>query len=152
MTTTQTIPTRPTPKVAVVTGASQGIGAGVVAAYRKLGWAVAAYRKLGWAVVATSRSIPVSDDPGLITEQGDVADPVTADRVVATVVERFGRLDALAAPPGFEDAIAWIAAAAPNEPSRWHVSFTVADWDQTVASDSGPRSLGKTTPNGRVQR
>lgn len=85
MTPTQTIPTRPTPKVAVVTGASQGIGAGVVAAYRKL----------GWAVVATSRSIPVSDDPGLITVQGDVADPVTADRVIATVVERFGRLDTL---------------------------------------------------------
>lgn len=85
MTTTQTIPTRPTPKVAVVTGASQGIGAGVVAAYRKL----------GWAVVATSRSIPVSDDPGLITVRGDVADPVTADRVIATVVERFGRLDTL---------------------------------------------------------
>lgn len=85
MTTAQTIPTRPTPKVAVVTGASQGIGAGVVAAYRKL----------GWAVVATSRSIPVSDDPGLITVQGDVADPVTADRVIATVVERFGRLDTL---------------------------------------------------------
>lgn len=77
MTTTQTIPTRPTPKVAVVTGASQGIGAGVVAAYRKL----------GWAVVATSRSIPVSDDPGLITVQGDVADPVTADRVIADIVD-----------------------------------------------------------------
>lgn len=85
MTTAQTMPTRPTPKVAVVTGASQGIGAGVVAAYRKL----------GWAVVATSRSIPVSDDPGLITVQGDVADPVTADGVIATAVERFGRLDTL---------------------------------------------------------
>lgn len=92
MTTTQTTPAsarslsaRPTPKVAVVTGASQGIGAGVVAAYRKL----------GWAVVATSRSIPVSDDPGLITVQGDVADPATADRIIATAVERFGRLDTL---------------------------------------------------------
>lgn len=92
MTTTQptpasarTLPTRPTPKVAVVTGASQGIGAGVVAAYRKL----------GWAVIATSRSIPMSDDPELITVQGDVADPATADRVIATAVERFGRLDTL---------------------------------------------------------
>lgn len=92
MTTTQTtpasartLPTRPAPKVAVVTGASQGIGAG----------AVAAYRKLGWTVVATSRSIPMSDDPELITVQGDVADPATADRVIATAVERFGRLDTL---------------------------------------------------------
>ena len=51
MTTTQTtpasartLPTRPAPKVAVVTGASQGIGAGAVAAYRKLGWTVVATR------------------------------------------------------------------------------------------------------------
>ncbi|MER8162261.1 SDR family oxidoreductase [Streptomyces sp. NPDC094472] len=41
-------------KVAVITGASQGIGAGLVAAYRKL----------GYAVVATSRSIAESPDMG----------------------------------------------------------------------------------------
>lgn len=40
----------------------------------------------------------------------------------------------VATPSGFEDAIAWIASAAPNEPPRWHVSFTVADRDQTVAA------------------
>src|SRR6476620_5153405 len=92
MTTTQTtpvstrsLPNPPNPNGARLTGASQGIGAGVVAAYRKL----------GWAVVATSRSIPVSDDPELITVQGDVADPATADRIIATAVERFGRLDTL---------------------------------------------------------
>jgi predicted enzyme related to lactoylglutathione lyase len=36
-------------------------------------------------------------------------------------------------PAGFEDAIAWIAAAAPDEPPHWHVAFTVADRDRAVA-------------------
>ncbi|MFE9497590.1 SDR family NAD(P)-dependent oxidoreductase [Streptomyces collinus] len=72
-------------KVAVITGASQGIGAGLVEAYRKL----------GHAVVATSRTIAPSDDGDLLTVQGDIADPATAERVVAAAVERFGRVDTL---------------------------------------------------------
>ena len=72
-------------KVAIVTGASQGIGAGLVTAYRDH----------GYTVVATSRSIGNSDDPGVVAVPGDIADPSTADRVVATAVERFGRIDAL---------------------------------------------------------
>ena len=72
-------------KVAVITGASQGIGAGLVAAYRKL----------GYAVVATSRTIAPSDDAGVLTVQGDIADPATAERVIAAAVERFGRIDTL---------------------------------------------------------
>ncbi|MGW1887754.1 SDR family NAD(P)-dependent oxidoreductase, partial [Streptomyces sp. NPDC001970] len=43
-------------KVAVITGASQGIGAGLVEAYRKL----------GYAVVATSRGIAASQDPHVL--------------------------------------------------------------------------------------
>ncbi|MFD9002462.1 SDR family NAD(P)-dependent oxidoreductase [Streptomyces sp. NPDC059582] len=72
-------------KVALITGASQGIGAGLVEAYRKL----------GHAVVATSRTIPESHDQNLLTVQGDIADPATAERVVAAAVERFGRVDTL---------------------------------------------------------
>jgi NAD(P)-dependent dehydrogenase (short-subunit alcohol dehydrogenase family) len=72
-------------KVAVVTGASRGIGAGLVEAYRKL----------GYAVVATARSIPESDDPGVLAVAGDIADPATAERVVAAALERFGRIDTL---------------------------------------------------------
>ncbi|ALV30981.1 SDR family oxidoreductase [Streptomyces sp. CdTB01] len=72
-------------KVAVVTGASQGIGAGLVEAYRKL----------GHRVVATSRSIPDSDDPDVLTVRGDIADPATAERLAAETVERFGRIDTL---------------------------------------------------------
>jgi NAD(P)-dependent dehydrogenase (short-subunit alcohol dehydrogenase family) len=72
-------------KVAVITGASQGIGAGLVDAYRKL----------GYRVVATSRTIAASQDPDLLTIQGDIADPATAERVIAASTERFGRIDTL---------------------------------------------------------
>jgi len=72
-------------KVAVITGASQGIGAGLVDAYRKL----------GYAVVATSRSIAPADDAGVLAVPGDIADPATAERVIAAGTERFGRIDTL---------------------------------------------------------
>ncbi|MFF7753176.1 SDR family NAD(P)-dependent oxidoreductase [Streptomyces sp. NPDC007971] len=72
-------------KVAVITGASQGIGAALVDAYRKL----------GHAVVATSRTIAPAEDAGLLTVPGDIADPATADRLVSAAVERFGRIDTL---------------------------------------------------------
>jgi NAD(P)-dependent dehydrogenase (short-subunit alcohol dehydrogenase family) len=72
-------------KVVVITGASQGIGAGLVDAYRKL----------GYAVVATSRGIAASEDPNVLTVQGDIADPATAERVIAAGLERFGRIDSL---------------------------------------------------------
>jgi NAD(P)-dependent dehydrogenase (short-subunit alcohol dehydrogenase family) len=72
-------------KVAIVTGASQGIGAGLVTAYRKL----------GYSVVATSRSIGDSDDPDLLTMRGDVAEPGVGARVVDAALARFGRVDTL---------------------------------------------------------
>jgi NAD(P)-dependent dehydrogenase (short-subunit alcohol dehydrogenase family) len=74
-----------TPHVAVVTGASQGIGAAVAAAYRKR----------GYAVVANSRSIAPSDDPLLLTVAGDIADPAVGVRVVEQALEAFGRVDTL---------------------------------------------------------
>jgi NAD(P)-dependent dehydrogenase (short-subunit alcohol dehydrogenase family) len=72
-------------KTAVITGASQGIGAGLVDAYRKL----------GYGVVATSRGITPASDAGIVTVQGDIADPDTAERVIAAGMERFGRIDTL---------------------------------------------------------
>ncbi|MFG2359723.1 SDR family NAD(P)-dependent oxidoreductase [Streptomyces sp. NPDC048521] len=74
-----------TQKVAIVTGASQGLGASIVDAYRKH----------GYAVVATSRTIGPSGDPDLLTVRGDIADPATAERVIAQGLERFGRIDSL---------------------------------------------------------
>jgi NAD(P)-dependent dehydrogenase (short-subunit alcohol dehydrogenase family) len=72
-------------KVAIVTGASQGIGAGLVEGFLAK----------GYRVVANSRSIKPSDKPDLVTVAGDIADPQVAKRVVATAIERFGRVDTL---------------------------------------------------------
>ncbi len=72
-------------KVAIITGASQGIGAGLTSAYREL----------GYAVVATARSIGTSEDSGIVTIGGDIADPDTAQRVVDEAIRRFGRIDTL---------------------------------------------------------
>ena len=69
----------------MVTGASQDIGAGLLQAFRDR-----SYR-----VVATSRSIKPVSDPNIVTVQGDVAAPDTAERVFKTAVERFGRVDTL---------------------------------------------------------
>ena len=74
-----------TGKVAIITGASQGIGAGLVAAYRAR----------GWAVVATSRTIKPAEDPDLLAVAGDLADPATADRITGAALDRFGRIDTL---------------------------------------------------------
>jgi NAD(P)-dependent dehydrogenase (short-subunit alcohol dehydrogenase family) len=72
-------------KVAIVTGGSQGIGAGVVAEYRRR----------GWAVVATSRSIEAEEGPGLLTVDGDISDAGTTDRIISAALGRFGRVDTL---------------------------------------------------------
>jgi NAD(P)-dependent dehydrogenase (short-subunit alcohol dehydrogenase family) len=72
-------------KVAIVTGASQGIGAGLVEAFRRN----------GYAVVANSRSIGPSSDEGVVTVAGSISDRAVAERVVATAIERFGRVDTL---------------------------------------------------------
>ena len=73
----------PGQRVAVVTGGSQGIGAGLVAAYRQR----------GWAVVANSLHIKESNDPDLLTIAGDVSQQSTADQIVGQALDRFGRID-----------------------------------------------------------
>jgi NAD(P)-dependent dehydrogenase (short-subunit alcohol dehydrogenase family) len=75
----------PGQKVAIITGGSQGIGASLVAAYRRQ----------GWSVVATARTMKPTEDSGVLTVEGDIADPATADRIVAAAVDRFGRIDTL---------------------------------------------------------
>jgi predicted enzyme related to lactoylglutathione lyase len=51
-----------------------------------------------------------------------------------------------AAPPGFADAIGWLAQVGPDEEPHWHVSFTVADRDATAraAERLGGTVLGRT--------
>src|SRR5664279_4437216 len=60
-------------KVAVVTGGSQGIGAGV----------------------AASRTVKPARDPAVLAVPGDVSDPDTIDRIISGALESFGRIDTL---------------------------------------------------------
>ena len=74
-----------TGQVAVITGASQGIGAGLVAGYRGR----------GWAVVASARTIGPSGDPDVLSVAGDIAQAATAGRIIDAALDRFGRIDTL---------------------------------------------------------
>jgi NAD(P)-dependent dehydrogenase (short-subunit alcohol dehydrogenase family) len=72
-------------KVVVVTGASQGIGAALVAAYRER----------GYGVVATARSLKPANDADILAVPGDIADRKTAQQAISAGVARFGRIDTL---------------------------------------------------------
>jgi NAD(P)-dependent dehydrogenase (short-subunit alcohol dehydrogenase family) len=99
-------------KVAVITGASQGIGAGLVKAYRDR----------GFRVVANSRSIRSSDDPHVVTVAGDIADPAVAGRVISAAVEKFGRVDTLVNNAGIFTA-------------KPFTEFTVEDYESTLRTN-----------------
>ena len=72
-------------RVAVITGASQGIGAGLVRGFLDL----------GYRVVANSRSIEPDASADVLAVAGDITDPAVADRVVGGAVAEFGRVDTL---------------------------------------------------------
>ena len=72
-------------KVVAITGASQGIGAGLVRGFLDR----------GWRVVANSRSIEPVDSVDMLTIAGDIADPAVAERVIGGAVEKFGQIDTL---------------------------------------------------------
>lgn len=72
-------------KVAVVTGASQGLGAGIVNSFLTR----------NYKVVGTSRTIGASDNPDYLTIPGDIGDPATGKKVIEAAIARFGRVDTL---------------------------------------------------------
>ncbi len=72
-------------KVAIVTGASQGIGAGIAAAFTAA----------GYAVVGTALSVEPSATPDVLMVPGDIAQAETAELVVQQGLDRFGRIDTL---------------------------------------------------------
>jgi NAD(P)-dependent dehydrogenase (short-subunit alcohol dehydrogenase family) len=114
-------------KVVIITGASQGIGAGVLKGFRRL----------GFSVVANARSIAkISDDPDVLVVAGDIADPSAAERVVANAIERFGRIDTLVnnaglfIPKSFTDysKADFEAMTATNLAGFFHLSQKAASW------------------------
>jgi NAD(P)-dependent dehydrogenase (short-subunit alcohol dehydrogenase family) len=78
-----------TSKTAIITGASRGIGAGLVEAFLKR----------GYNVVANSRNItaanPFAAAANVALVDGDIGHPDTAAMIVNTAISRFGRIDVL---------------------------------------------------------
>jgi NAD(P)-dependent dehydrogenase (short-subunit alcohol dehydrogenase family) len=72
-------------KVVIITGASQGIGASLVRAYRDR----------NYRVIANSRSIKPSADRDILAVPGDISRPETAERIVREGLDHFGRIDSL---------------------------------------------------------
>lgn len=99
-------------RVAVVTGASRGIGAALVQAFRAQ----------GYSVVANARSIARGDDPQVQVVPGDIADPDVGERVVATAIAAFGRIDTLVNNAGIFTAKPFTA-------------FTREDWAANVGTN-----------------
>ena len=100
--------------VAIITGASQGIGAGLVEAFRGA----------GYAVVGTSLSIPPSNKVDCVTVPGDIGQAATAERVVGEALERFGRVDTL-----INDAGIYIG--------KPFTEYTIEDYDAITAVNLG---------------
>ncbi len=76
-------------KTAIVTGASQGIGAGIVKAFVERGFnVVASSRK-----VSKSTEVAASDRVALV--DGNIGEAATAARIVETAMSRFKSIDAL---------------------------------------------------------
>jgi NAD(P)-dependent dehydrogenase (short-subunit alcohol dehydrogenase family) len=74
-------------KTAIITGASGGIGAGLVQAFLKEGYNVVA------TSLNTSRSLTAS--PSLVLVDGDIGKPETAAKVVGAAINNFGTIDVL---------------------------------------------------------
>ena len=73
------------PRVAVITGTSQGIGAGLVRGFLDR----------GYRVLANSRSIKSDVSADMVSVAGDIVDPSVAERVIGEAVAKFGRVDTL---------------------------------------------------------
>jgi NAD(P)-dependent dehydrogenase (short-subunit alcohol dehydrogenase family) len=99
-------------KVAIVTGASRGIGAALVSAYAEA----------GYAVIANARAIGPSTNPKVVAVPGDITDPATGGRVVDEAIRQFGRLDSLV-----NDAGVYI--------SKPFTDYTQADYDVLLSTN-----------------
>ena len=77
------------PKTAIVTGASQGIGAGIVKRFVERGFNVVASSRN----VTRSTEIAASDQLALV--DGDIGEPETAATIVKTALARFNSIDAV---------------------------------------------------------
>lgn len=104
----------PNKKTAIVTGASQGIGAALVERFLTL----------GYNVVATSRNVSKSltASPGLIFVDGDIGQRETAARSVEAAIRHFATIDVLVTNAGI------------FLPKRF-TEFTIEDFQSLVSTN-----------------
>lgn len=112
-------------KVAVITGASQGIGAALVKAYRAR----------NYRVIATARSIKPSNDADILVIPGDITDRKTAERAICEGVARFGRIDTLVNNAGISQSRS-PSTLRPTMPPSW---VSISPGSSTRPSSPSPR-------------
>ena len=76
-------------KTAIVTGASQGIGAGIVKGFVERGFNVVTNSRK----IAQSTEVAASEQVALV--DGDIGEPATAAKIVDTALSRFKSIDVL---------------------------------------------------------
>jgi len=103
-------------RVAIVTGASSGIGRGIARALADEGCRVVVCARSEDALRAVADELPSESSVRVVV--GDVRDPSTTERLVTTATTEFGRLDILVNNAGRAD------------PKRLH-ELTDADWVET---------------------
>jgi NAD(P)-dependent dehydrogenase (short-subunit alcohol dehydrogenase family) len=99
-------------KVAVITGASSGIGAALVTAYRAA----------GFRVIANARTIAAGSDPHILAVAGDISDAATSQRIFEQGLEHFGRVDTLVNNAGVFTA-------------KPFTDFTLDDWATNIGTN-----------------
>jgi NAD(P)-dependent dehydrogenase (short-subunit alcohol dehydrogenase family) len=81
---------QPHRKVAIITGASHGIGAGLTSAFRRA----------GYSVVGTALSIPDAHEPDFLAVPGDITESATALRVVEQALRAHDKIS--------EGVVSWV--------------------------------------------
>ena len=144
------------PKTAIVTGASQGIGAGIVKGFAERGFNVVANSRK----MTQSTEVAASDQVALV--DGHIGEPATAAKIVETALSRFKSMDALVNNAGifftkpfteytaedFNSLVSTILAAVVGSPmwpstrATWSEAATSVDWVifRELATTLKPRS------------
>lgn len=111
-------------KVAIVTGGSSGIGLAAARRMAAEGARVAIVARRPEALRAAAESIEATAQGRVLTIQSDVSEPASADRIVKTALERFGRIDILVNNAGTSMAKPFDAVS----DSDWEADFNLKVW------------------------
>lgn len=131
-------------RVAIVTGAGQGIGRAVAERLATDGFHVAAVDLDAETAAETAASLTGTGAPEAMSAQADVADLARAREVVAQVLARYGRVDALVNNAGLpnRDAFLELTEASLDRTLSVHLKGSFG-WSQAVAPMMIERQYGR---------